>query len=125
MSHFRYRAITPAGDFVDGEVEAPSREEVIRRIEYLGHVTIEVEAATTSMLARSSVFRSRTPRPRDMTIFLRQLAVLVGAGLTLEAALQALGDDTGKAGVVCDYRTLIDCGGRQLCRCVGTPSHHH
>ena len=97
MSHFRYRAITPAGDFVDGEVEAPSREEVIRRIEYLGHVTIEVEAATTSMLARSSVFRSRTPRPRDMTIFLRQLAVLVGAGLTLEAALQALGDDTGKA----------------------------
>jgi general secretion pathway protein F len=97
MSHFRYRAITPAGDFVAGEVEAPSREEVIRRIEYLGHVTIEVEAATNSMLARSSVFRNRTPRPRDMTIFLRQLAVLVGAGLTLEAALQALGDDTGTA----------------------------
>jgi general secretion pathway protein F len=97
MSHFRYRAITPAGEFVAGEVEAPSREEVVRRIEYLGHVTIEVEAATTSMLSRSSVFRSRTPRPRDMTIFLRQLAVLVGAGLTLEAALQALGDDAGKA----------------------------
>jgi general secretion pathway protein F len=97
MSHFRYRAITPTGDFVAGEVEAPSREEVIQRIEYLGHVTIEVEAATTSMLARSSIFRNRTPRPRDMTIFLRQLAVLVGAGLTLEAALQALGDDTGKA----------------------------
>jgi len=97
MSHFRYRAITPAGEFVAGEVEAPSREEVVRRIEYLGHVTIEVEAATTSILSRSNVFGSRTPRPRDMTIFLRQLAVLVGAGLTLEAALQALGDDAGKA----------------------------
>jgi general secretion pathway protein F len=97
MSHFRYRAITPTGEFVAGEVEAPSREEVVRRIEYLGHVTIEVEAATTSMLSRSNVFSSRTPRPRDMTIFLRQLSVLVGAGLTLEAALQALGDDAGKA----------------------------
>jgi general secretion pathway protein F len=97
MSHFRYRAVTPAGEFVAGEVEAPSREEVVRRIEYLGHVTIEVEAATTSILSRSNVFGSRTPRPRDMTIFLRQLAVLVGAGLTLEAALQALGDDAGKA----------------------------
>lgn len=97
MSHFRYRAITPTGEFVAGEVEAPSREEVVRRIEYLGHVTIEVEVATTSMLSRSNVFGSRTPRPRDMTIFLRQLAVLVGAGLTLEAALQALGDDAGKA----------------------------
>jgi general secretion pathway protein F len=97
MSHFHYRAITPTGEFVAGEVEAPSREEVVRRIEYLGHVTIEVEAAKTSMLSRSNVFGSRTPRPRDMTIFLRQLAVLVGAGLTLEAALQALGDDAGKA----------------------------
>ena len=97
MPQFRYRALTQAGEVVVGEVDAPSREEVVRRIEYLGHVTIEVEAATTSMLARSSIFRNRTPRPRDMTIFLRQLAVLVGAGLTLEAALQALGDDTGKA----------------------------
>jgi general secretion pathway protein F len=33
MPHFRYRAVTPAGALVTGEVEAPSREEVIRRIE--------------------------------------------------------------------------------------------
>jgi general secretion pathway protein F len=97
MSNFRYRAMTSAGDVVAGEVEAPSRREVIERIEYLGHVTIEVEAATTGILARSSLLRSRTPRRRELTIFLRQLAVLVEAGLTLEAALQALGDDTSKA----------------------------
>jgi len=30
------------GELVIGEVEAPTREEVIRRIEYLGHMTIEV-----------------------------------------------------------------------------------
>jgi general secretion pathway protein F len=97
VSHFRYRAVTAAGEVVAGEVEAPSRQEVVRRIEYLGQLTIEVEAATSSMLARSSILRGRTPRARDMTIFLGQLGVLVGAGLTLDAALQALGDDTGKA----------------------------
>jgi general secretion pathway protein F len=97
MSSFRYRAVTPAGDFVTGEVEAPSRQEVVRRIEYLGHLTIEVETASTGMLGRSSALRGRTPQRRDVTIFLRQLAVLVGAGLTLEAALQALGDDASKA----------------------------
>src|SRR5262252_11240720 len=97
MSSFRYRAVTPAGEFVSGEVDAPSRQEVVKRIEYLGHLAIEVEAAKTSSLARSSAFRGRTPQRRDVTIFLRQLAVLVGAGLTLEAALQALGDDTSKA----------------------------
>jgi len=98
MSTFRYRAVTPAGEFVSGEVEAPSRQEVVRRIEYLGHLTIEVEtAAKAGLLARARGFGGRMPQRRDVTIFLRQLAVLVGAGLTLEAALQALGDDTSKA----------------------------
>jgi general secretion pathway protein F len=95
MPHFRYRAVTPAGDLVVGEVEAPSREEVIRRIEYLGHLTIEV--AATGMLSRSRPPSGKTPRPREVTIFLRQLALLVGAGLTLEVALQTLGEDAGKA----------------------------
>jgi general secretion pathway protein F len=97
MSSFRYRAVTPAGEFVTGEVDAPSRQDVVRRIEYLGHLAIEVEAASTGMFSRSGVLRGRTPNRRDITIFLRQLAVLVGAGLTLEAALQALGDDATKS----------------------------
>jgi general secretion pathway protein F len=95
MPHFRYRAVTPAGELVAGEVEAPSREEVIRRIEYLGHLTIEV--AATGMLSRGGAPSGKTPRPREVTIFLRQLALLVGAGLTLEVALQTLGEDAGKA----------------------------
>ena len=97
MPHFRYRAVTPAGEFVVGEVEAPSREEVIRRIEYLGHMTIEAELATTGVLSRGSARSGKTPRPRELTIFLRQLALLIGAGLTLEIALQTLGEDASKA----------------------------
>ncbi|MBO0756106.1 MAG: type II secretion system F family protein [Bradyrhizobiaceae bacterium] len=97
MSAFRYRAVTASGEVVTGEVDAPSRQEVIKRIEYLGHLAIEVEAATASMLVRKNPFRGRTPDRREVTIFLRQLAVLVGAGLTLETALQALGEDTSKA----------------------------
>src|SRR5215475_1109688 len=97
MPHFRYRAVTPAGEFVVGEVEAPSREEVIRRIEYLGHMTIEAELATTGGLSRGSARSGKTPRVRELTIFLRQLALLIGAGLTLEVALQTLGEDASKA----------------------------
>ena len=41
MPHFHYRAVTQSGELVAGEVEAPSYEEVIRRIEYLGHMPIE------------------------------------------------------------------------------------
>ena len=96
MPQFRYRALTPAGEIVVGEVDAPSREEVVRRIEYLGHMPIEAEAATQGMFgARGRI--GKPPRPRDITIFLRQLALLVGSGLTLEGALQTLADDTAKA----------------------------
>lgn len=97
MPQFRYRAVTHAGEIVIGEVEATSREEVVRRIEYLGHMTIDAEVATTGILARSRRPGGKPPRSRDVSLLLRQLALLLAAGLTLEVALQTLSDDTSKA----------------------------
>ncbi|HTF74645.1 MAG TPA: type II secretion system F family protein, partial [Bradyrhizobium sp.] len=97
MPQFRYRAVTHAGEIIVGEVDASSREEVVRRIEYLGHLTIDAEVAATGILTRSHRRGGKPPRSRDVSIFLRQLALLIGAGLTLEAALQTLGEDTSKA----------------------------
>lgn len=97
MPQFRYRAVTQAGEIVVGEVEAHSREEVLRRIEYLGHLPIQAEIATKGLFAGgSSLFGGMQPRARDVTVFLRQLALLVGAGMTLEAALQTLADDAAR-----------------------------
>jgi general secretion pathway protein F len=96
MPQFRYRAVTPAGEFVAGEVDAPSRQEVLRRIEYLGHMAIEAEPAAAGMLARHGGFLAISTSPREVTAFLRELALLLRARVTLEAALHTLGDDTGK-----------------------------
>jgi general secretion pathway protein F len=95
MPHFRYRALTNAGEMVVGEIDAPSRAEVVRRIEYLGHLPIEAEVASKSGLAGIGQGRARL-RPGELTVFLRQLALLCGAGLTLEAALQTLGENASK-----------------------------
>src|SRR4051812_21730147 len=112
MPHFRYRAITRSGEVVLGEVEAPSREEVIRRIEYLGYLPVEAEVESKGLLARTGLLDPKIPRPREVTIFLRQLALLVGAGLTLEAALQTLADDASKplARFVTTLRSGISAG---------------
>lgn len=112
MPQFRYRAVTPAGEIVAGEVDASSREEVVRRIEYLGHLTIDAEPVTTGILARSRKAAGKAPRSRDVSIFLHQLALLLGAGLTLEAALQTLSDNTSKglAGFAQDLRASISAG---------------
>jgi general secretion pathway protein F len=96
MPQFRYRAVTQAGELVAGQVEAPSRAEVIRRIEYLGHLPIEAQLANEGFFGGLSL-SARAPKSHDVTVFLRQLGLLVEAGLTLEAALGTLGDDTNKA----------------------------
>src|ERR1700753_1267217 len=95
MPQFRYRAVTPAGKMVAGEVEAPSREEVIRRIEYLGHLPIEAQLAAPKGFSLS--FGSKIPRSPDSTLFLRQLARLIAAGFPLEVARQSLAEDPNKA----------------------------
>jgi general secretion pathway protein F len=96
MPQFRYRAVTPAGEFIAGEIEAPSRQEVLRRIEYVGHMAIEAEVAAPGIMAPGGRGAGAKARARDVTIFLRQLAMLLGARLTLEAALQTLSNDAGK-----------------------------
>ena len=112
MPQFRYRAVTHAGEIVVGEVDASSREEVVRRIEYLGHLTIDAEIAATGILNRGHRSSGKLPRSRDVSIFLRQLSLLIGAGLTLEAALQTLGDDASKglAGFANGLRASISAG---------------
>jgi general secretion pathway protein F len=85
MPQFRYRAVTHAGEIVVGEVDASSREEVVRRIEYLGHMTIDAEIAATGILTRGRRGVEKLPRSRDVSIFLRQLALLIGAGPILGA----------------------------------------
>jgi general secretion pathway protein F len=112
MPQFRYSAVTPSGELVVGEVDAPSREEVIRRIEYLGQLPIEAEVATATMLGRAGLRGAGTPKPRDITVFLRQVALLIGAGLTLENALQTLADDQNKAlaNFAATLRSVISAG---------------
>jgi general secretion pathway protein F len=98
MPQFRFRAVTSSGEIVAGEVEAPSRDEVARRVEYLGHLLIDADlAAKGGFLRNNTEATAKRPRPREITLFLRQLALLVGAGLTLEAALQTLSEDMSKA----------------------------
>ncbi len=95
MPRFRYRAVTRAGEIIAGEVDAVSRDEVMRRVEYLGHLPIEANAVTSKFFAGWTVVE-RLPPARDITIFLRQLALLIAAGLSLEAALQTFMEDTPK-----------------------------
>lgn len=95
MPNFRYRALTQTGELVNGELSAPTVAEVARRIEYLGLVPIETVAEdSAAAVSRATIALFNKPRPEDVTVFTRDLALLLKAGARLDDALELLASDT-------------------------------
>jgi general secretion pathway protein F len=94
MPTFGYRALTQSGEIVAGSISAASATEVSHRVEYLGLVLIETvpEAGASAKWSFSLSALSR-PRPEDVTIFTRDLALLLKAGARLDDGLELLAND--------------------------------
>src|ERR1700719_4900128 len=94
MPSFRYRALTQSGDLVSGSIAAPTAAEVAHRIEFLGLVPIEtvVEDAGAKVERFNFAFWSR-PRAEDVTVFTRDLALLLRAGARINDGLELLAQD--------------------------------
>jgi general secretion pathway protein F len=94
MQTYRYRAMTQSGELVNGSISAPSASEVAHRIEYLGLVPIETVAEEgAAAVSRATFALFNRPRAEDVTIFTRDLALLLKAGARLDDALGLLADD--------------------------------
>lgn len=95
MPNFRYRAITQNGELVNGSLSAPTAAEVARRIEYLGLVPVETVADEgVAAVSRVTIALFNQPRAEDVTVFTRDLALLLKAGARLDDALELLAGDT-------------------------------
>lgn len=90
MPNFRYRALTQSGEIVAGSIAASSAAEVSHRIEYLGLVPIETSLEGAAESSSFSLAALSRPRPDDVTIFTRDLALLLKAGARLNDALELL-----------------------------------
>ncbi len=93
MPSFRYKAVTPAGETIEGLMDAATEREVIGKLQDAGNLPLEAREATT---AGSSGFASLFRRP-DMGVgeiqrFTLQLSTLLRAGQPLDRALQILMD---------------------------------
>ena len=90
MPQFHYKAVTPAGETVEGRMEAPSVEDVIARLQEQGNVPLQAndaDAGGGSLFARWQ----RQPLGGGALVqFTQQLGTLLGAGLPLDRSLQLL-----------------------------------
>ena len=91
MALFRYRALSTAGESLDGQMEAGSAEEVIVRLQDQGYLPVEARPADEG--GGISLFSGGAKKELDadqILQFTSQLATLLAAGQPLDRALSIL-----------------------------------
>jgi general secretion pathway protein F len=113
MPNYRYRALNSNGELVSGAVAAAAPSDVAQRIERLGLVLVDNVTLEESGLARGAFRIFNKPKPEDVTIFTRDLALLLRAGARINDGLELLSADRdfGRLRpVVADIRSRIVAG---------------
>ncbi len=123
MPIFNYKAIDKFGKEITGEIEVVSYDEAIQKLRGLGYFPTKITAkkekgglagriAATPVPAKTGLqLEIRIPflgigtvKPNQVTIFTRQLATLIGAGLPLVRSLNILRDQVGRG----PFRDVIE-----------------
>lgn len=94
MTQFRYRAVSAAGEMLQGQMEAASVEEVIGHLQDQGHTPLDARLADAAGGGDglAALFRRGPFSGDQLAQFTHQLATLLGAGQPLDRALGILLD---------------------------------
>jgi general secretion pathway protein F len=113
MPTFSYKAMDPQYRFITGEIEAADLREVGRELHKLGYTVLDTAAGKGRAKAGKSFFSFHRPVGRkEITVFLRELSLVLRAGLTLDDALLLLAGEEapGLASIIRDLRAAITAG---------------
>ena len=91
MALYRYKAVTPSGEILEGQMEVASNDEVISKLQDAGNIPLDVrEAGGAGGGALGGLFKRSAMNATQVLQFTQQLATLLGAGLPLDRALQVV-----------------------------------
>jgi general secretion pathway protein F len=106
---FRYRAVTAAGEVVEGEMEAASQQVVVERLRQHGHLPLRADQTVAPRAARRqlALFAARPPGPAEVALLTGQLATLLRAGLPLDQALETAAELADRPAVARLLREIL------------------
>ncbi|MFP4209374.1 MAG: type II secretion system F family protein [Wenzhouxiangella sp.] len=92
MAVFEYKAVTPAGETLTGEMEAPSQDLVIARLQEMGNIPVSAREVGSGLRLGSLLRGRRGLNQREVGDLTQQLATLLAAGLPLDRSLGILAE---------------------------------
>lgn len=92
MALFEYKAVTPSGETLSGEMEAPSQDLVIARLQEMGNIPLSARQVGSGFRLDAFLKGRRNLNQRQIGDLTQQLSTLLGAGLPLDRSLGILGE---------------------------------
>jgi type IV pilus assembly protein PilC len=97
MPTYRYEVRDKSGKIVKGTLEGEGREAVSAKLREMGYIILNLDEKQSSSLA--SIKFGTGVKVKDLTVFSRQFATMINAGLSLTKCLTILGQQTESAGL--------------------------
>jgi len=97
MATFVYNVRDRSGKIFSGSMEGDSREVVVTRLREMNYYITSVNEKKKNLLLSTDITFLKRIKLRDMTIFYRQFATMVNAGLTLVSSLDILSEQVENA----------------------------
>jgi type IV pilus assembly protein PilC len=94
MSTYAFRAVDLAGSATVGEMEASSKAHVSEQLRQRGLIVLDVSEQRESLKLESVFQRFKSVNLRNLSVFSRQFATLVGSGMPMLRSLHTLEEQT-------------------------------
>ena len=94
MTTFAFRAVDVAGVPSKGEVDATSKGQVTEQLRQRGLIVLDVSEQRDALKLEALVERFQKVKMRDLAVFSRQFATLIGSGMPMLRSLYTLEEQT-------------------------------
>jgi type IV pilus assembly protein PilC len=94
MGLFTFRAVDLAGVPSRGELEAPSKSQVAEQLRQRGLIVLDISERHEAFKFESILQRFKNVNLRELSVFSRQFATLIGSGMPMLRSLYTLEDQT-------------------------------
>jgi general secretion pathway protein F len=115
MTLFRYKAITGAGEVVEGELNAADQRDAVNQLHEMGYTPVRADRARAEQTARRrrniltmELTSGRASQVKRAVLFVQDLATLLTAGVALDRALELSGEFSDDDGMAAMLERVLD-----------------